>query len=295
MNSGPVELNEQASTFMHRGIALMNTGAPDALREAVQCFDDAIALRRKLPLAENAEFRYGLAAGLINRGDALTRLCDAARIDEAISSHTEAIGLLESLPLDDNALYLKRLAVAWINRGIALEAKGDAPALAEAIASFQKVVDFMGASPQAANAEFALIRAVALINHAGASLHSAGDAAAPAARADAESALALLNQCNGAELPVAEAGLKARHALCRALVSQLSALAPEDESTRLDLAGQITDAVEEGLRLVRDWARAGVNGFRPLGAQLFQVGTLVYERSQPQFLADFLLDHLDPE
>ncbi|MEI9960210.1 MAG: hypothetical protein WDM76_03475 [Limisphaerales bacterium] len=59
---------------MKRGIVLLNANMPASLAEAVQCFDRAIELRRTLPLHENLLFRYGLAAGWMNRGDALTRL-----------------------------------------------------------------------------------------------------------------------------------------------------------------------------------------------------------------------------
>ena len=281
---------------MKLGIALLNTGAPDALRESVENFDRAIAMRRKLPLDENPEFRYGLAAGLINRGDALARLGGAKNIEDAIQSHGEAIALLQTLPLHENPLYLKRLAIAWVNRGIALEAQAapqrEAALFAEAGDCFQNAIALVAPSPHAATAELALVLAVARVNRAGALLRISGDAAAPAARAEAEQALSHLAACDAAELPVAEAGLKARHVLCRALLGQITSAPPEDESLRLDLSGEITDAVEEGLRLVRE--RPEVPAFRALGTELFQVGTLIYERSQPQFLADFLLDHLDP-
>jgi hypothetical protein len=63
----------------------------------------------------------------------------------------------------------------------------------------------------------------------------------------------------------------------------------------MDLIGKLTDAVESALDLAQSWERAGVTRFSPLAAQFFHFGALVYERHQPHFLADFLLDYLAPE
>lgn len=292
LTSAGSTLDDPAGILMKRGIALLNTGTPEALRESIRCFDQAIALRRQLPL-EDPAFRYKLAAGLINRGDALTRLGENP--DEAIKSHTEAIALLQNLPPDDTGLYLKRLAIAWINRGVALQAKGDSSALIEAVASFQKAIDLLDNSQLAADAQFRLVKAGACLNYGNALLCSSGGSSASAASEAAEKALSLLAGSESGDPAIAEAGLKARHVLCQSLVAMLVAAPPGDDSLRMDLTGRITDTVEEGLHFARDWERAGVTAFHTLATQLFQVGTLVYERSQPQFLAEFLLDQLDPE
>lgn len=94
------------------------------------------------------------------------------------------------------------------------------------------------------------------------------------------------------ELAAAEGGFKARHILCQALTALLGS--SSDDATRLDLVGRITDAVEDGLGLARTWDNAGVTTFRPLATELFHLGALIYENHQPHFLAEFLLDHLDP-
>lgn len=287
--------DEPAGAWMQRGIALLHAGTPDSLREAIRCFDSAIELRRKLPLEENPAFRYGLAAGLINRGEALVRLGGVENAGEAVNSHTEAIELLQDLPQEDNALYLKRLAIAWINRGLALEAKGGEQALAEAVSSFQKAIDLMEGSPPDADGQFNLIKSGARINYGNALLRSSGDSGAAGACEAAEKALSLLAGSEASEPAAADAGFKARHVMCQAWIALLVAAPPGDDAIRMDLTGKLTDTVEDGLRLARDWERAGVTSFRPLATQLFHVGVLVYERNQPHFLAEFLLDHLDPE
>ncbi len=284
--------DELASAWMKRGIAHLNMGAPDMLTEALCCFDKAIVLRKSLPLVENPAFRYGLAAGLLNRGDALARLGGAENLDPALASHAEAIALLETLPLEADPLYVKRLAIAWLNRGIALESQKSAPALAEARRSYQKTITLLGDPKHAGDGSLDFILAGAWLNSGNATLQVSGEAAAPEACAAAEKALSLLVNIESKEPEPAEIGFKARHIVCRATLALL--VAAEGGETQMDLAGKITDTVEDGLRLARGWEQAGVTRFRPLATQLFHVGALIYEKEQPQFLPEFVMDHLDP-
>ena len=132
--------NQLASDWMHQGMDLANGIASLDLEQAIRCFDEAIALRRTLPLEENPFFRYGLSAGWINRGDALARLGENASLNEAVKSYDEALLLLEDLPLEENALYPRRLAIAWINRGIALQKRDDPGGRWEAMECFREAI-----------------------------------------------------------------------------------------------------------------------------------------------------------
>jgi hypothetical protein len=57
---------------------------------------------------------------------------------------------------------------------------------------------------------------------------------------------------------------------------------------------EATDAVDDGLALIRRWEQKGVAGFRMLAADLFRFGSRVYLIYQPQFLQEFLDENLDP-
>jgi tetratricopeptide (TPR) repeat protein len=287
------DLNALASARMESGIALLNAGTPDALREAVGCFEEAIRLRERLPLAENPGFRYGLAGGWINRGDALKRLGGSENLADAVSSYARAIELLEELPATEDGLFVKRLAIAWMNRGIALEEQGSEPALAEASHCFEKAVEVLSDAHHPPDGRHSLVLASAWTNLANALLRSESESPARAC-ATAEKALSLLADSEAMELAAAEAGLKARHIVCQALVASL-AVPTGDASTAADLIGRMTDTSEEALRLAHAWEKAGETRFRPMAAQFFHLSALVYERHQPHFLAEFLLDHLDPE
>jgi hypothetical protein len=288
------DLDTLASERMESGIALLHSGAPDAVRGAIRCFEEAINLRQRLPLAENPGYRYGLAGGWINRGDALARLGAAGDLSAAVNSYARAIELLKDAPATDDGLFVKRLAIAWLNRGLALEAQAGEPALAEAACSFEAAVSVLTRSRRMGGASHDLVFASAWTNLGNTLLRSAGTGSATRAAEAARNALLLLAPSESKELAAAEAGLKARHVLCQALTALL-AEGSRDESMEMDFIGRVTDTAEDALGLAQVWEEAGETRFRPLAAQFFHLSALVYEKHQPHFLAEFLLEHLDPE
>jgi hypothetical protein len=298
MTSTPSEanaqLNDLASSRMESGIALLNRGTPEDLNQAIRFFDEAIELRRGLPLEENPGFRYSLAAGWINRGDAFARLGGGANLVEAVNSYSAAIDLLKEPPAGDDGSFLGRLAIAWTNRGVALEHQEGEPALAEAILSYRKVIELLTGGQSVLAPRLQPILAAALVNLGNASLRAPGRASAMQACDAEEKALTLLAANESNSPPEGEAALRARYILCHAITILLGETS-DDPSSQLDLVGKMTDAIESGLSLARSWEKAGVTRFRPLATQFFQLGAWAYERYQPHFLAQFLLDHLDPE
>lgn len=287
----PTVGQDPAAAWMHRGIDLLNMATtPAGLEEAVRCFDQAIALRRLLPLAENSRYRYGLAAGWMNRGDALARLGAKEHLAESVKSYDEALRLLRTLPLDEDPLYPRRLAIAWINRGFAWQ-KGNSPADAtEAIRCFREALAVLEDSPAALIADQGLLRAGALTNLAGALLNTS-DQPAPEARRLAHLALALIEGTERTDAPAAEAGFKARHVLCRSIAAEFG----DGKSIPPELRTVTTNAVDDGLALARYWEQRGERGFRALAEDLFRFGCRVYPAGQPRVLAEFILENLDPE
>ena len=96
---------------MKRGIRLLNDARPESIREALTCFDEALELRRQLPLETTPSVTYGLAACWLNRADALMRLEDATQIGMALRAYDEALALLRSLPLSNDSRFPRRY---WI-------------------------------------------------------------------------------------------------------------------------------------------------------------------------------------
>ena len=285
-------INDQASVLMKRGIALMEETRREAAIDALHCFDEALALRRQIP-ADHSPFQgYLLAACLLNRADALVRFNDAGPLAAALASYEEAIEVLRALPLSEDPLYPRRLAMAFHNRGLALQIRGlegDAPSAAAAFADAIAVLEH---EDSAGITDRDYLRAVVWLNVANLRAADTAPDAHVEARAAAARALAHLADAEAEDMPAAMAGLHARHVLCRLCARSLSQAS--DEGGMPDDVHEATDAVDDGLALVRGWERRGVETFRAVGFELFRFGARVYARYQPQFLAEFIADNMDP-
>jgi len=285
-------INAEASVLMKRGIAYLEETRREAAIDAVHCFDEALELRRRVP-ADHSPFQgYLLAACLLNRADALVRLNDRAPLAAALSSYDEAIEVLTLLPLAENPLYPRRLALAYQNRGLALIARsedGDAAAAADAFADAIAVLDYEH-SQRIEDRD--RLRAVVWVNLANLrSLETTADAHV-AARDAAKQALDYVADTEVSDPADADAGLRARHVLCRLCANRLSQAG--DEVGMPEDVHEATDAVDDGLSLVRSWEQRGVALFRPLAFDLFRFGARVYARYQPQFLEEFIDDNMKP-
>jgi tetratricopeptide (TPR) repeat protein len=283
--------NELASKWMKWGIALLEENTRASLGEAVPYFDKAIELRSALPLETNSRFRYGLAAGWMNRGDALTRLGSPENFAEALRSYDEALAQLQFLPLDENPLFRKRMAIAWLNRGITLQEQGKK--FSEAVRSFEESIALLAIESAAAIPEQEQLLGCVWMNR-GNGLLRLPTPDAREARRSAKQALEFLAATDRLDVISAEAGLKARHVLCRAIALRLS----EPNVKELDakeLVIEATDAVDEGMKLEREWELRNVTRFRALAGELFRFGVRAYQIHQPQFLVEFILESLDPK
>jgi tetratricopeptide (TPR) repeat protein len=285
-------INAQASTLMKRGIGLLEATGPNALSDALGCFDQALELRRGLPIDAVPTLRYGLAACWLNRADALVRLGDVAQITEALRSFDEGIRLLHGLPLGADARFPRRLAMAYQNRGLALGAQGR-PA-GEAIAAFTEAIAILDHHQAALIPDRQYLLAVVWMNLAKARAADATAGSDSLARDAALRAIALVADVEMHDEAAAEVGLKARHVLCQAIAVRLPQ-PMEGNETMPDDVHEATDVADDGLGLARRWERDGVDRFRGIAYDLFRFGARVYARYQPQFLHEFVLDNMDPD
>lgn len=282
--------NRRASIWMKRGIALLNANTAASLTEAVGCFDQAIELRRTLPLAANPMFPYGLAAGWMNRADALTRLENVDNLTEALRSYHKALALLHDLLLEADPLFRRRLAIAWQNRGLVLQ-KQNMPAEAEE--SFAAAIAALQHDHAIGISDRQQILATVWLNRANALISQDKDLAALETRSAARETLSLVSQIEKRDLTAAEAGFKARHILCQA-IARLLAETGHARTVMENWLMEATDAVDEGMTLAREWERCGADQFRTLAQELFRFGARVYQIYQPHFLNEFLLENFDP-
>ncbi len=285
-------INAEASVLMKRGIGLMSEGQPTAMGEALECFDRALEMRRRLPYREAPMLGYGLAACLLNRADALAQLGSPDQLLAALESYDEGIVVLRDLPLSEDPRFPRRLAMAHQNRGLALQARGGVEALAAARA-FAGAIEVLEADSSALIPDRQYLLAVVWTNLANAHASAPAMASGSAPRDAALQAIALVVGAEGDNPDYAEVGLKARHVLCRTIARRLSAPATGDEGLPEDVH-EATDAVDDGLALIRGWEKQGVTAFRGVAHDLFRFGARVYAKYQPQFLEEFVDDNLDP-
>lgn len=277
---------------MKRGIGLMATGTPEAAAEALTCFDQALAIRQRLPVDAAPVFAHGLAACWLNRAEALTRLGGPERWEAAVHAYDEALAVLRRLPLDDDPRYRRRLAIAHQNRGLLLvtafpdRAAEAVDSLADALAALDAEPEAPGGPDGAAIEDRDFMRAAVLLNQAAAIRAAASADASNRAYAAVSRSLALMAPYEQQFEPAAEVGLKSRHVLCQLLAERLSQ-APEGGHD-MDDVHAATDTVDEGLDLALEWRRRGVTRFHDLTIDLLRFGAAVYQRFQPQFLDEFL-------
>jgi hypothetical protein len=218
------------------------------------------------------------------------RSTDAAHLDEALRANDEALALLETLPLDDDARFVERLTIARVDRGLLLERLGRSE---EAALVFDSAVALLDSPVAAGVPERSCLLAVACANLANACASRGTSDPAASARDAARRALDAIVSDEEADAGAAEAGLLARHVLCRLIATTL-ARGDGRVSPIPDEVHEGTDLVDEALSIVRAWEQQGVTRFRPLARDFLAFGARLYARYQPQFLHEFLEETLDP-
>ncbi len=266
-----------AIAWMNRGQGCSRKDTPEDLATAVGCYDQAVLL-----LTDGDQ--NALGAALMNRAVNMMRL---NKNDDAEKALELAVAALK--PLAETRVAARRnLASAWSNLGLLRLQAEDA---AGALAAHREAVSLL--RPLVANGGVAGNRDLAarLLN-----LAQAADAAGETdAALDAGREALALSIVDGAEAGVhgLELALRARHGLC-VTFGGILATKPMNAAARPSWIEEAGDLVEAGLA-----AYAGVNvnegsgEISQLAARLFEYGAWLYRTEQPQFLAEFLLEHLD--
>ena len=289
----PVELQLPANLWTNCGITLLRTGSHANLREAISCFDKAIGIRDSLP-KDMHNVLWGLAAGWMNRGDAFMQQGTAVTAAEAVVSYDHALSALKELATFDHPPFVIRYAVCWMNRGHALMSTGNAEVRQEALTSLESSRDTLRNSPTPNDPEHLCTLACVQMSHASIVFADQTQLSIERSRSEVQEALLLVAPFEEAEPFAAEISLKSRHLFCRILATLLDKSGPAAPEFD-DWINEVTDVVDDGMKLERSWELRGLPDFRPLACELFRFGCRVFLIRQPHFLAEFILDSLDPE
>jgi tetratricopeptide (TPR) repeat protein len=279
-----------AIAWMNRGSGLFRLESRDALAEAVRSYDQAIQLLERGPEG----MRNALGAAWMNRGVGLMHLEQvkdtkediAARLAEAAKSLERAAVVLEPLAPGERAAQ-HNLASTWSNIGMIRSRQEDAPGAMEA---HRKAVDLFRPLVAAANDAGETFELAARLFNLGQACGAAGDT--EAALAAGREALSVAGSVKTNDPQALELMLRTRHALCVVLGGQLASGRTKSEDpqrpARLEEAG---DLVEDGLADLRGRGELPA-GLAAAGARLYEFGAWFYRTQQPQFLGEFLLEHL---
>jgi hypothetical protein len=279
---------------MSRGQALEAEATVAALAEAVRCYDSAIALLSALRTDDPATNQRDLAIAWMNRGNALHKQATPESAIQAVRAYDEAIALLGGLPGKENHSWRNSLGAAWMNRGLALHQQGTAESVAAAVHSHGEAIAVLRSLPLDESPWYRRNLAAAYMNQANALLDSQSPDRLAAAGDAARAALTPIAREETVDPLAADLALKARRVLCDMLGQQLAV----NETLGLSnaaAADEASDAIDASLTLVRHWEQQGVRNFRFIAARLFRFGANFYRLHQPHFLAEFLLENLDPQ
>lgn len=278
-----------AAAWLTRGQQHEAAGTPESLAAAIDCYDRALALLRLLPDSADPQHLRDFGVAWMNRGNALQKLGTPETLTSAVAAYDEAIALLRRTP-DRDPVFANSLGAAWLNRGHALAQQG-AASLPAAITAYQEAIAVLQKLPVAEHRSARINLAGAWLNLGNALLQLTPPRAVDA-RAAALAARALTGAQESSDQIIADVALKARRVQCEALGHLL--VAGPDRATVRSYADEAGETVDEGLALVRHWEFHGVQHYRPVAARLYRFGARLGLIHQPHFLAEFLLESLDP-
>lgn len=290
--SQPISTTDDlARTWTSRGLALRHQNTPASLAEAITNYDEAIRLISPLPIEQDDELRNDLASAWMGRGIILQILGTPNSIAGAVGNHREAIRLRETLPVKQRHEYRNALAASWMHLGNALLLQNTAASVAEAINCYDEAICLRSSLPIDESYDYRNDLARTSINKGIALEIQRTPASLVGALNSFDKSLAVLYKLPSNYLPRVETELAARAGGCRMRLTLVASHQFDSEEV-LEAA---CDLADEGLAFARSHFLRGIHFHLGSTAALFRQGALAYARHQPHFLAEFLLENLDPE
>lgn len=290
-DSNPAWREDISELCLDRGIAFMLVGLPEALSEAVRCFDRAIEIARPLVAAGGLWDRCRLMTAWMNRGDALFRLNEPAQLTEALRCYDEAFALVQADLVLEQPVFRRRYVIACLNRaGIFLgrNATGDAQRAVDCSDAAISALEKAGAEDPATK----ILLGSAWANCAVAFSRMNPAQGGMGCLVSSQTAVKVVRDLERNDIRAAQASLTARHALC---VGTAKLVATEiSGDTRERFVSAALAAVNEGLAIARHWEHRDVRQFERLATEMMTFGGRLSETYQPHLLGEFFLSHLDP-
>jgi len=278
----PVEGAEQSKALAKAYVDLSDEywkiGTPTTLAQAIAASEEAIRYAEQLPVAVD-EYRDVLGSAYIGLGNAQLKLGTPTDLQQALASYNQALQLRKALPLDNHA-YRNNLAIAYRRYGNAQYDLGTPSDLQQAIDSYNQAIKLHQKLPLD-NPEYRNDLAKAYYNRGIAQ----DDLGTPS---DLQQAIDSYNQAITINEPLNKYVLEYVRVRASAFGNKTLAC------LRYGDLEEANNAAEEGLELLRDLEISGVYVLRSLRESLFGDTIDTYLAMGPNFLIEFLLEHLEP-
>lgn len=147
-----------------RGSALLGRGTPDMIAASVGCHRRAVAVLRKLPFQERADYLADLGAACVNLGCSLQAAGGRESLGDAVEAFDKAIELLGGLPIGGEPRFRHNLAAAWMNRADALAQRDSVPDREGALVSYGRCIGLARELPLDEKASFRILLSSCFIN-----------------------------------------------------------------------------------------------------------------------------------
>lgn len=284
-----------ANIRTYLGLAHFAARRTEFLPRALDHFESSIRIRETV-VGRDTVWRWAMSAAMVNRGDALAGMKTETSLREAIISYEKGAALIEDFDFAGNTTHRRRYALCHQNIGQAIVdlfslsgygGGGEECDWETAREFFNRAESVLRAGVTLGSEESRRMLAMVLTNKSRAGMMM-GKELPKSCIAEVREALDLIRGYDAGDGELLTLDLTARLALSLALGRP---------GGSVDHANEISDIVEEGLAGVKANLNRGgnVTVLDPLIGQLFRCGAEVYLRQMPHFLAEFILDSLDPE
>lgn len=284
-------LLREANLWTCCGLAELAGESAEEWSSALESFDKANALRSEIESPRN-EVRWGQSAAWINRGEALEKLGGEENIRAAVVANQRAEECLAGFDLDEVPAFRSRMALTWMNRGELLATiteRGWSDEASQCQAAYAKAVKILRAGSDAGAVESRRMLAVCLANSSRSHLRLGDFGTVGVDEAREGLGLILKERAGSLDDPaLLHLEMTLRATLCRTM-----ALAADAGTAGVD-CDQVTDEVETALAVATGAGALAAVIPVPLITELFGCGAETYSRFQPEFLAEYLLEYLDP-
>jgi len=284
-------LLREANLWTCCGLAELAGETEQEWSAALQSFDKANALRSEIE-SPRKEVLWAQSAAWINRAEVLEKLGGEENLREAVVSNQQAEQCLADFDLDEVPAFRSRMALTWMNRGELLATINEKQWGDETKAcqeAYSNAAGLLRAASAEGQVENRRLLAVCLANSSRSHLRLGNFGIASVDEAREGLDLILQERAgNEADPNLLHLEMTLRATLCRSM-----ALAADARTAGID-CDLVTDEVETALGVATEAGALSRGIPVQLIAELFGCGAEVYSRFQPEFLAEYLLEYLDP-